>query len=183
MQSGCAPRCPATACDALLACGPALPHARAGHVWYIDADARFDFIQFLDLLVNRLRLLLPDDLQGAPIQSSSARHGLRGCLHTSLEPFEASGGSCFAALNTCKTQDTGEQHCTASPLRCVAGVAATDSALVADALARFHLVRIAQMTLRKVCALQRCSGLSDRSPPRTRLKQRIEQFLLVRCTR
>lgn len=36
---------------------------------FIDADARFDFIQFLDLLTSHLRDLLPPHLEGVTSDS------------------------------------------------------------------------------------------------------------------
>ena len=38
--------------------GSTLHTVPAGNVYYVDADARFDFIQFLDLLVAKLRAML-----------------------------------------------------------------------------------------------------------------------------
>ena len=49
----------------------------AGHATYVDADARFDFIAFLDLLCTRLRAALPDSMQGAAGSDSTlVKHAL-----------------------------------------------------------------------------------------------------------
>ena len=49
----------------------------AGHAAYVDADARFDFIAFLDLLCTRLRAVLPGSMQDAAGSDSTlVKHAL-----------------------------------------------------------------------------------------------------------